>query len=147
MVIYDTLSAAKFDSGNGDWMTEAGELGKELQASRTLISHRAKDSPLRLINVIDTEVHLGKGTAMAELLPVEVLGQPTCPDVNRAQGERIEELMDGFDAGVTGAEGDQLRKLLQEFGGILSVNEYDMGQTGSRNIGLMLKLISQFGSR
>ena len=53
--------------------------------------------------------------------------QPTCPDVNRAQGECIEELMDGVDAGVTGAERAQLTKLLQEFGGILSVSEYDKG--------------------
>ena len=66
----------------------------------------------------------------AELQPVEVLGQPTCPDVNRARGECIEELMDGVDAAVFGAERAQLRKLLQEFGGIISVNEYDMGQTG-----------------
>ena len=49
--------------------------------------------------------------------------------------------MDGVVAGVTGAERAQLRKLLQEFGGIQSVNEYDMGQTGSRNIGLILELI------
>ena len=27
MVIYDKLSAAKFDPGNGEWMSEAGELG------------------------------------------------------------------------------------------------------------------------
>ena len=96
---------------------------------------------------MDTEVRRGKGTAMAELQPVEVLWQPTCPDVNRAQGECIEEFRDGVDAGVIGAERAQLRKLLQEFGGILSVNEHDMGQTGSRNIGLILELIPQFGSR
>ena len=130
MVIYDTLSAAKFDTGNGESMSEAGALGKGLQASRTLIPHRAKDAPLRVINIMDTEVRLGKGTTMAELQPVEVLGQPTCPDVIRAQGECIEKLMDGVDAGVTGAELAQLGKLLQEFGGILAVNEYDMGQTG-----------------
>ena len=41
----------------------------------------------------------------------------------------IEELTDGVDAGVTGAQGAQLRKLLQEFGEILSINEYVMGQT------------------
>ena len=70
------------------------------------------------MNLIDTEVHIGKGTAMAELQPVEVQMQPTCPDVNRAQGECIEELMDGADAGVTAAERVQLRKVLQEFGEI-----------------------------
>ena len=72
-----------------------------------------------------------KGTAMAELQPVEVLGQPPNTDASRAQGECIEELMDDIDAGVTGTERAQLRKLLQEFGGILSVSQYDMGQTGS----------------
>ena len=111
-------------------MFEAGELGTGLQASRTLIPHRVKDVPLRVMNLMDTEVRLGMGTAMAELQPVEVLGQPACPDVNRAQGECIEELMDDVDAAVIGAERVQLRKLLQVFGGILSVNEYDMGQTG-----------------
>ena len=112
-------------------MSEAGELGKGHQASRTLIPHRAKDVPLRVMNLIDREVRQCKGTAMAELQPVEILGQqPTCPDVNRAQHECIEELMDGVDAAVIGAERAQLRKLLQEFGGILSVNEYDVGQTG-----------------
>ena len=55
--------------------------------------------------------------------------------------------MDGVVVGVTGAERAQLRKLLQEFDGILSVNEYDMGQTGSRNIGLILELIPHIGSR
>ena len=76
---------------------------------------------------MDTEVRLCKGTARAELQPVEVLGQPACPYVNRAQGECIEELMDGVDADVIDAERAQLRNLLQEFGGILSVNWYDMG--------------------
>ena len=66
IVIYDTLSAAKFDPGNGEWMSEAGELGKGLQASRTLIPHRAKDVSLRVMNLMDTEERLGKGTAMAE---------------------------------------------------------------------------------
>ena len=66
MVIYDTLSAAKFDSGNGEWMSEAGELGKGFQASRTLIPHRPKDVPLRVMNLMDTEVRIGKGRAMAE---------------------------------------------------------------------------------
>ena len=55
--------------------------------------------------------------------------------------------MDGVDAAVIGAERAQLRKLLQEFGGILSVNEYDMAQTGSRNIEWILELTPQFGSR
>ena len=31
MVICDTLSAVKFDPGNGEWMPEAGELGKGLK--------------------------------------------------------------------------------------------------------------------
>ena len=66
MVIYDTLSTAKFDPGNGEWMSEAGELEKGLQASRTLIRHRAKDVQLRVMNLMDTEKRLGKGTAMAE---------------------------------------------------------------------------------
>ena len=33
------------------------------------------------MNIIDREVGLGRGRAMAELQPVEVLVQPTCPDV------------------------------------------------------------------
>ena len=72
--------------------------------------------------------------------------RPTCSDVHRAQGECIEELMDGVDAVVTGAERAQLRKLLQEFGGILSVSMI-WDRRGSRNIGLILELIPHFGSR
>ena len=79
---------------------------------------------------MDTEVRLSNCTAIAELQPVEVLIQPTCPDVNRAQVECIEELMDGVEASVTGAQRAQLRKLLQEFGRLLSVSEYDMRQMG-----------------
>ena len=79
---------------------------------------------------MDTEVRLGKGTAIDKLQPVEVLGQSACSDVNRAQGECIEELMDGDDAAVIGTERAQLRKFFQEFGGILSVNEYDWRPTG-----------------
>ena len=127
-------------------MSEAGELGKWLQASQTLIPHRAKGVPFRVMNLMDTEVHLGKGTAMAELQAVEVLVQPTCSEVHRAQGECIEEMMDGVDVGVTDAERVQLRKLLQEFRGSLSVSEHNMRQTGSRNIGLILERIPQFGS-
>ena len=52
MVIYDTLSAAKFDPGNEEWMSEAGELGKGLQSSLTLIPYRLKDVPLRVMNLI-----------------------------------------------------------------------------------------------
>ena len=70
MVIYDMPSAAKFDPGNGEWMSEAGELGKGLQASRTLIPHRANDVSLRVMNLMGTEMRLCKGTAMAELQPV-----------------------------------------------------------------------------
>ena len=99
------------------------------------------------MNLIDTEVRLVKGTAMSELQPIKVLGQPPDTDVSRAQSECIEELMHGIDADVTSAEQFKLRKLLREFGGILSVSEYDMGQTGSRNIGLILKPTPQLGSR
>ena len=82
-----------------------------------------------------------------QLQSVEVLGQPTRPNVNRAQGECIEELMDGVDAAVIGAERAQLRKLLQKFGGILSVNEYDMGQTGITKHRIDTGTHPQFGSR
>ena len=138
IVIYDTLSATKFDLGNGEWMSEVGELGKGLQASSTLIPHRAKDVPLRVMNRMDTEVRLGKGTAMDELQPVEVLVQPTCPDVNGAQGGCIEELMDDVEAGVTGAERTRLRKLLQEFGGILSVNRITENLIWLRNLSTVM---------
>ena len=98
--------------------------------SGTVISHRAKDVLLRVMNVMDTEVRLGKGTAMVEMQPVEVLVQPTCPDVNRAQGECNEDFVHAIDAGVTGTERAQMRQFLQEFGGISSVSEYDMELTG-----------------
>ena len=52
--------------GNGECMSETGELGKGLQASRTLIPRRAKDVSLRVMNLMDTEERLGKGTVMAE---------------------------------------------------------------------------------
>ena len=91
---------------------QAGELGKGLQAYRTLIPKRENGTPVRVINLMDTEVRLGKDRAMTELHPVEVLGQPPCPDVSRAQGECIEELMDCIDAGVNGAERAQLRKFV-----------------------------------
>ena len=68
-----------------------------------------------------------QGKAMAELQPVEVLVQPKCPDVNRAQGECIQELMDGADTGVTDAERAHVTNLLPEVSGILSVSEYDKG--------------------
>ena len=71
---------------------------------------------------------------MAELQPVEVLGQPPDTDISRAHGECIEELMDGIDEGVAVAERAQMRELLQEFGGILSVSEYHMGKNGSRSM-------------
>ena len=54
LVIYDTLRAEEFDPGNGEWMSEAGERGKGLQKSRTLIPHRAKDVSLRVMNLMYT---------------------------------------------------------------------------------------------
>ena len=55
--------------------------------------------------------------------------------------------MDGIDAGVTGAKRAQLRKLLQEFGGIHQSISMIWDRRGSRNIGLILERIPQFGSR
>ena len=104
-----------------------------MQASRTLIPHRTKDFPLPVMNLMNTEVHMDKGITMAELQPVEVLGQFSCPDVSRAQGECI-ELMNGIDVGVPDAKRAQLRKLLQEFGGFCQSVSMIWDRRGSRNI-------------
>ena len=60
---------------------------------------------------------------MAELQPGGVLGQPSDTDISIVLGKCIKELMNGINAGVTAAERAQLRKFLQEFGGILSLSD------------------------
>ena len=87
----------------------------------------------------DGRVATGRGSGAANM--------PRCQQSTGWQAGCINELMDGVGAGVTGAQRAQLRKLLQEFGGILSVSEYDMGQTGITKYRIDTETHPQFGNR
>ena len=60
MVIFHNMSAANL-SDNGVWKSEATDVGQGIQTARTLIPQRAKDVPLRVMNVMDTDIHMNRG--------------------------------------------------------------------------------------
>ena len=130
MVVYPTYSSTWVDSKK-DWMSEAGEIaGQGMQTSRTLVPPRSYDVPLKLMIVRDVAVRLHKGETVAELQPADVVKTATSPRKEEWQQECIRELIQTTDCRLSTADKDKLNSLLKDFRNILSVDEYDMGQTG-----------------
>ena len=131
MVVYPTYSSTWVD-GEKAWMSEAGEIaGKGVQSSRTLIPARSKDVPLRMMNLRDVAVRLNKGATVAELQPLDDVETVTSPTKTERQQECISELIRGTDYRLLAADKEKLSGLLEEFSDTMSVDEYDMGQTGA----------------
>ena len=130
MMVYPTYSSTCVDSDR-DWMSEAGEVAeKGVQTSRTLVPPRSKDVPLRMMNLRDVAVRLNKDATVAALQPVDVFDTVTPPTKEERQRECISELIRGTNYRLSAADEEKLSGLLSEFSDTLSVDEYDMGQTG-----------------
>ena len=112
-------------------MSEAGEVaGKGMQTSRTLVPLRSKDVPLTMMNLRDVEVRLNKGATVADLQPVDVVKTVTPLTKEEQQQECVSELIRGTDYRLSAGDKAKLSGLLKEFSNTLSVDEYDIGQTG-----------------
>ena len=83
-----------------------------------------------MMNLRDVAVRLHKGATVAELQPVDVVETVTLPTKEERQQQRISELIRGTDYRLSAVDKEKLSGLLKEFSDILSVDEYDMGQTG-----------------
>ena len=130
MVVYPTCSSTCVDSEKA-CMSEAVEIaGKDVQSSRTLIPPRSNDVPLRPMNLRDVGVQFHKGATVAELQPVNIVETVTMSTKEERQYKCIRELICVADYRLSAADKDELRILLDEFRNTLSVDEYDMGQTG-----------------
>ena len=112
-------------------MSEAGErAGKGVHTSRTLVPPRSKDVPLRMMNLRDVVVRLYEGATVAELQPEDVVETVTPPTKEERQQKCINELIRRTDYRLSAADKEKLSGLLKEFIVTLSVDEFDMGQTG-----------------
>ena len=129
-MVYPTYSSTSVD-GEKAWMSEAGEIaGKGVQTSRTLAPPKSKDVLLSMMNLRDVAIRLHKGAIVAELQPVDVVETVTPQTKGERQQERISKLSRGTDYRLSAADKKKLSGLLKEFSDTLSVDEYDMGQTG-----------------
>ena len=112
-------------------MSKAGEIAvKGVQTSRTLVPPRSKDVPLNMMNLRDVVVRLHDGATVGEPQPVNVVETFTPPTIEERQQECIGELICGTDYRLSAADKEKLSGLLKEFSDTLSVDEYDMDQTG-----------------
>ena len=82
------------------------------------------------MNLQDVAVRVNKGATVAELQPVDVVETVTPPTKEERKRECISELIHGTDYRLSAADKEKLSGLLKEFSDTLSVDEYDMGQTG-----------------
>ena len=130
MVIFHNMSAVKL-SDDGVWMSEASDIGEGIQSARTLTPQRAKDVPIRMMNVMDTDIHLSRRTAVSDMNPVEIVSRATTSEEDKFQTREQcrDDLVSGVDSCLRAEDRAGLTRLLTEFQTILSIDEYDMGQT------------------
>ena len=112
-------------------MSKIGEIaGKCVHTSRTLVPPRSRNVSLRVMNLRDVAVRLHKGATVAELQPMGVVEIAAPPSEDERQQECVRELIRATDHRLSTADRNKLSSRLNEFRDTLSVDEYDMGQTG-----------------
>ena len=81
-------------------MSVASDVGRGFQSARTLIPQRPKDEPLWMVNVMDTDIHMNRGTVVADLHPVEIIFRSTTSEEDKfqARGKCIDDLVSGVDS-------------------------------------------------
>ena len=82
------------------------------------------------MNLRDVAVRLNKDATVAKLQPVDVVETVTPRTKEERQLECIIELIRGTDYRLSAADKEKSSGLLKEFSDTLSVDEYDMSQTG-----------------
>jgi len=70
---YSNLSAVS-GKGSVDWVTETRQLGPGVHVSRTVVTERSEDVPVRVANLTDGPVLIRAGTVVANLDMAEVCG-------------------------------------------------------------------------
>ena len=131
------------------WSTEPTTMTPEVYVSRTLLpTDRLSNVRVRLVNVSAEPIALTAGTTVADIQPVEMVGEiatplPVSADVRRsfvkmrsatrdAEGvpEFVEKLMEGVHPALPESTALALESLLIKYGDVFSSSESDLGLTG-----------------
>ena len=80
------------------------------------------------MNVMDTDIHMSRGTAVADLHPVEIVSRATTSEEDKFQAREkcIDDLVSGVDSCLPAEDLVGLRRLLTEFQTILSMGQTDI---------------------
>src|SRR6218665_1699199 len=113
------------------WMTEAKELEPGVHLARVVVDDSAETTQVRIVNLTDGPVRLGKDRLLGGLHPVEIETKGKCDRSREPTGEvsPVDALMNDLPEEVTGDVRAQLRDLLEEYRDVLSVSELDLGRT------------------
>jgi hypothetical protein len=148
IVQYNTLNDNDTDDSD-EWSTEATEPAIGLRVSRALVPKRSTDVPVRVMNVTTEPLQLKQDKAMSLLQPVTVAttGALPAPSTSSAYLQVLRQLADAVDDEVPDEARAKLTQLLEEYSGVFSFDETDLGRTSVINTPLILRERDLYGNR
>jgi len=122
----------------GLWTTDNCTVQRELQIARTLVNGDRDHVPIRIMNMSQHPITLGRGTVLSHLEEAVDIIEPTPEPIDQSadesppvmiEGAHIQPILDGIDESVSEEDRQKLRTLLCDYTDIFSQSEYDLGRT------------------
>jgi len=112
------------------WGTDPQPILGAVMVARTLLSNRMNELPVRLLNVTDEPIKLGKHTVVSELEPLRpVDAREVQLDHQCVEDPIVNEMVDKIDSIVPDNIKDKLKQMLMKYSSIFSREEWDLGWT------------------
>ena len=98
--------------------------------ARTLLPNRMNELPVRLLNVTDEPIKLGKHTVVSELEPLRpVEAREVQLDHQSVEDPIVNEMVDKIDSIVPDNIKEKLKQMLMKYSSVFSRDEWDLGWT------------------
>ena len=117
------------NAGLDMWATEPGEIKDGLLVARTLLPNRADNLPVRLMNVTDESMKVGKNTVVSTLEPLAPLPKQQKSHEEVKDDSIIEDMMSKVDKSVPSHIREELKQMLERYSNVFSRDEWDLGWT------------------
>ncbi|MDZ7612307.1 MAG: RNase H-like domain-containing protein [Flavobacteriaceae bacterium] len=130
-VVYNSLDVTRTEN-ECVWATDIAEPVKGLLVSRTVVSNRADDVLVRVMNITKEPIQLVPGTVISSLEAVNpvAVDRETRTEEIQERVDVLRSLADQADAEVPGELRDRLYQLLVKYQQAFSFHENDLGRTG-----------------